>query len=330
MGEGPSQAVLAIVNGSCGGRHCLYATCVLQGSWGVCRLSPVDRSGRAHGAITDIALTAFSSAASEVRGTQATATAMMTHALHAYSGAVGADTAGFYEHVRDGWSKAYFLLPDEAWRRLPFTRLPTRDASALHPGVRHALTAGPTAPFTITDLVTQRAWLESDLGRAMKADWGRNFQLMSSLADRPGGAVCLVWVLGRPSTDFSRGDREVAAAVQPLLSAITRHYVAAGRCDLPAGTAALVTEREGVVLALLLAGHRPLAIAAQLEIPVRTVDKHLERIYRKFDVHDRHTLAHVLNREMQARRSSTASLSASQHRPASGLGQGGRPNADRR
>jgi DNA-binding CsgD family transcriptional regulator len=262
-------------------------------------MRPVDRSIRARSALADVAYTGFSTRFAGPASAHVTAVDLMINVLQAYSDAVGAETAGFYEHVRDGWSKANFILPAEAWLRLPFTRLRTKDAASLHPGVRHALAAAPTEPFSITDLVSQRTWLESDLGEAMKPQWGRNLQLMTPVTDAPGGAVCRVWVLGRPSSDFSTGDREVASALQPLLGAITRHYVTAIGHELPADSVALVTEREGVVLALVLAGDRPSAIAVQLGISVRTVHKHLERIYRKFDVHDRQALAHVVDREMR-------------------------------
>jgi DNA-binding CsgD family transcriptional regulator len=222
----------------------------------------------------------------------------MTNVLRAYSDAVGAETAGFYEHVRDGWTTACFILPTQAWLRLPYRRLPTNDAIALHPAVRHLLNAAPTTPFSITDLISQRTWLDSELGRAFKPDWGCNLQLMAPVGAHARSRVCRVWVLGRPSSDFTTADREVALALQPLLGAVTRHYASSFGHDLPAEAAALVTEREKAVLTMLLDGHRPIAIATQLDMSVRTVHKHLERIYRKFDVHDRHALSHVVNGEI--------------------------------
>jgi DNA-binding CsgD family transcriptional regulator len=222
----------------------------------------------------------------------------MTNVLAAYRDAVGAETAGFYEHVRDGWTTACFIEPRQAWGRLPYTRLPTSEASALHPGVRHLMTASPTRPFALTDLVPLRTWLDSELGRALQPDWGCNLQLIAPVAAPARSTVRRVWVLGRPSNDFTVADREVAVALQPLLTAVTRHYVRSFGRRLPAEAAALVTERERAVLTLLLAGHPPAAISVQLDMSVRTVHKHLERIYRKFDVHDRHTLLHVVNRDM--------------------------------
>ncbi len=258
----------------------------------------VDRSERARAAITDVAYTAFSTGAAAGVGAHAPGLDLMTNVLQAYSDAVGGDAAAIYEHVRDGWTTPWFILPADVWPKMPHTRLPTRQAATIHPGIRHALDAAPTGPFTITDLMPQRVWINSELGRAMKPDWGSSLQLMAPIASKRRSPVCRVWVLCRYSTDFSIGDREVALALQPLLTAVTRHYVKSAERELPADAAGLITEREAAVLRLLLAGNRPMAIANQLGISVRTVDKHLERTYRKFNVHDRHMLAHVLNHEI--------------------------------
>jgi DNA-binding CsgD family transcriptional regulator len=258
----------------------------------------LDRSLRARSAVADVAYTAFSTSAGVAAGTRAPGADLMSNVLQAYNDAIGAETAGVYEHVRDGWTKACFILPAQAWLRLPYARMRTSEAAALHPGVRHSVAAAPTEPFAITDLVPQRTWLDSALGRAMKPDWGCNLQLMSPIATRPHSSVCQVWVLGRASSDFTVADRDVALALQPLLAAVTRHYVGASARDLPAEAAALLTERESAVMKLLLTGDRAAAIARQLDMSVRTVNKHIERIYRKFAVHDRHALTHVVNRDM--------------------------------
>jgi DNA-binding NarL/FixJ family response regulator len=50
-----------------------------------------------------------------------------------------------------------------------------------------------------------------------------------------------------------------------------------------------LTEREHVVLHLLDDGLTAQGIAARLLLSRRTVHKHLERIYRKLDAHDRGT-----------------------------------------
>ena len=49
----------------------------------------------------------------------------------------------------------------------------------------------------------------------------------------------------------------------------------------------LLTEREAAVLRLLVEGCTAVAIAHRLGISVRTVQKHLEHLYRKLGVGDR-------------------------------------------
>jgi DNA-binding CsgD family transcriptional regulator len=50
---------------------------------------------------------------------------------------------------------------------------------------------------------------------------------------------------------------------------------------------ASLTGREAAVLALMAAGHSTRTIARLLDCSPRTVDKHLERIFRKLGVRDR-------------------------------------------
>lgn len=52
-----------------------------------------------------------------------------------------------------------------------------------------------------------------------------------------------------------------------------------------------LTPREMEVLERIVAEHTPAAVADQLGMSVRTVHKHLERLYRKLGVHDRDGLA---------------------------------------
>jgi DNA-binding CsgD family transcriptional regulator len=236
----------------------------------------LDRSKRARSAVADLAYTALStSAAVGSRGADPGAT-LMVKVLQAYSDAVGAESAGVYEHVRDGWSGARFIVPTQARARVPDEPMVDRTP----------------------DLRWQGEWLGSELCLAPEPDWGRSLQLMTPIGAGAHSPVCWLWVLARPSADFSTADREVALALQPLLAAVACHYVDAFRHDVPAEAAALVTHREKAVLAMLLAGHRATAISVQLDISVRTVNKHLERIYRKFGVHDRQALSHVITGEV--------------------------------
>jgi DNA-binding CsgD family transcriptional regulator len=151
----------------------------------------------------------------------------------------------------------------------------------------------------VTDLVSERQWLGSEIGLMMRAQWGRNHQLaIPVLAERAGtgstappreSAVHWVWVFGRTHQDFSRYDREVAAAVQPVLDATTHQFLATrAGIDVLMASSMCLTNRELAVLQLLGQRCAPLAISRRLGISVRTVHKHLERIYRKLEVRDHH------------------------------------------
>jgi hypothetical protein len=135
----------------------------------------------------------------------------------------GADAAGYYVHEWDGWTTALSIAPDDVWLRVPNTRMPTAQAAALHPGIRHS-EAHPaqTKPFALTDLISECRWLSSELGSLMRPEWGRNYQLAIPVPPVPGAAESRVWVLGRLDTPFTPRDRNVASALAGVLAAVAR------------------------------------------------------------------------------------------------------------
>lgn len=54
-------------------------------------------------------------------------------------------------------------------------------------------------------------------------------------------------------------------------------------------------------MVLLLNGHSAAEIAARLSVSTRTVHKHVERIYRKFGVHDRLALLGTVSARSELR-----------------------------
>jgi DNA-binding CsgD family transcriptional regulator len=203
----------------------------------------------------------------------------------------GADAAGYYVHEWDGWTTAVSIAPDDVWPRVPNARIPTAQAAAAHPGIRHTV-AHPdqTAPFALTDLISERRWLSSELGSLMRPDWGRNYQLAIPVPPVPGAAESRVWVLGRLDSPFTPRDRDIASALAGVLAAVARHETWRDRrLTSHARPVSELTEREHLVLHLLDDGLTAQGIAARLLLSRRTVHKHLERIYRKLDAHDRGT-----------------------------------------
>lgn len=209
--------------------------------------------------------------------------------LHELVHTFGADAAGYYVHQWDGWTTALAIAPDDVWPRVPNTHTPTHQAAAAHPGIRHTV-AHPDqiTPFALTDLISETAWLSSELGTLMRPDWGRNYQMAVPVARDLGVRESRVWVLGRLDADFTPSDRDTAAALTGILTAISRQQLWRER-RLTSHTRPVspLTAREHLVLHLLDDGLSAQGIAGRLSLSPRTVHKHVERIYRKLDAHDR-------------------------------------------
>ena len=97
------------------------------------------------------------------------------------------------------------------------------------------------------------------------------------------------FVLGRGDQDFRDEDYLLARRLQPLLALLERQASVLRRTtDLAAEMeAAELSGRELVVLQLLGEGRTAESMARELGISVRTVQKHLEHVYRKLGVSDR-------------------------------------------
>jgi DNA-binding CsgD family transcriptional regulator len=236
---------------------------------------------RAAAAVTEVAIAA-------ITGTTGTA-ALMDNVLDAVRIAMDADTAGFYEHQVHGFTTPLFLSPSDVWDRIPYGRVPTARVITVHPGIRHLLDHRPSQSFALTDIVTERTWWNSELGTAMRPDWGRNYQFAVPLPMGYRAETCWVWVLGRAHHDFTHVDRDTAAALQPILGAIARQHALCGRLPRTGGsTTGGLTPRELVILHLLAQGHTAATTGLLLGISPRTAQKHTERIYRKLAVGNRH------------------------------------------
>ena len=94
----------------------------------------------------------------------------------------------------------------------------------------------------------------------------------------------LGYVLVRSARAFTDDDLELARRIQPLLELLDRQaLILQRRRTPPCG----LTARERATLALLSDGLTAGAIARRLGVSPRTVNKHLEHLYRKLDVGDR-------------------------------------------
>jgi hypothetical protein len=134
--------------------------------------------------------------------------------LPALRASVGADAAGYYEHVPHGWTTTVHVSPDEIWSKLPFTRARTQEAARVHPGIGHLMATTSAAPFAVTDVVSERAWRNSELGTLMWPDWGRNHQLLIPVPVPAYDHSRKVWVLGRFDRNFTDRDRDLCTRLQ--------------------------------------------------------------------------------------------------------------------
>lgn len=98
------------------------------------------------------------------------------------------------------------------------------------------------------------------------------------------------YVLARAGTDFTDEDLAVAGQIQRMTIGLDRQVGLFRRLtgsDPDQGVDAGLTPRELTVLALLAEGLPIPLIARRLGCSPRTIDKHLERTYRKLGVRDR-------------------------------------------
>ena len=192
--------------------------------------------------------------------------------LHAVDGA-------WVDHVVAGWPDGY--LP-----RVPsFGVLP--DATT-HPLIRWYSVTGSSAAQVLGRVPREVA------PAGMTAEWSafaRHFGITHqlSLPLRVGNGM-EAYVVSRPDDDFTDADTGLATLVLPALTALVRQHrvlldVPGWRCDRV--RAAGLTEREFAVLTLLGEGLTAQAIAHRLTASPRTVQKHLEHLYRKLGVRDR-------------------------------------------
>jgi DNA-binding CsgD family transcriptional regulator len=113
-----------------------------------------------------------------------------------------------------------------------------------------------------------------------------------SILYRLDGIMQYAYVVARGKRDFNDDDLEVARYVQRSTSSLDAQCAALRRLttsagSLDAGSDLGLTGRELAVLQLVADGHPTRVIGRLLGCEARTVEKHLERIFRKLGVRDR-------------------------------------------
>ena len=205
--------------------------------------------------------------------------------------AMEADLGGYYVHDALGSSWPVLILPEDASRALPEplrAPRPTSVGARMHPGWEHCV-KHRAAPFAVSDIVSDRVWQSTEASVLMRPHWGRHFQFAIPIYSRATPTTFWAWVFARTGRDFTARHHQVAQLVRPVLSQVTRHHSAALQVGVDgSGPARMLTDRERVIMRLLARGQTADQIGRWLNISPRTVQKHVEHLYRKLDVHDRH------------------------------------------
>lgn len=149
------------------------------------------------------------------------------------------------------------------------------------PLTRHTRPGGDGRPIRRSDLQSMRSFR----GSGMYADVARKIGVDQMLATalKPGSLhVCVS--LNRVGCDFAPAAVDVLTRLRPLLTRRVAR-LAAGQAMPACGTApAHLTARQEQVLRLVADGLTDAAIGHRLGCSPRTVDKHLEHIYRRLGV----------------------------------------------
>jgi len=158
-------------------------------------------------------------------------------------------------------------------------------------------------PHRISDVVTQEQFHQTDLYRELYAPIGIEYQISFALPST--GEEILAIVLSRREADFSDEERELLAVARPHLIQVYRnalhHSGGINRQVLRSAPFAHqkqtlqdlgLTPAQAKVLSLIASGRSTREIAGELRISQRTVQKHLQGVYRRLGVSDRSAAIH--------------------------------------
>jgi DNA-binding CsgD family transcriptional regulator len=166
----------------------------------------------------------------------------------------------------------------------------TSELARQHPLVRWFLTTRDPTPQTMGRVPTAISPRRSQaMVREILRPFDANEQL--SIPYVLDAGAYRAFVLCRTGADFDDDDLAVATRLRPALAALDAQARllspwSPGHTPAESSTPAL-TGRELAVLRLLCWGHTAHAMAHRLGCTPRTVEKHLEHVYRKLGVNDR-------------------------------------------
>ena len=171
-----------------------------------------------------------------------------------------------------------------------------------HPLVNHYRATGDGEPVMISDFLSRERFHRLGL----YAEFFRGIPVEHQVAvSLPGPDREVIGVaMSRARRDFCDEDRALLSVLRApltaaLLRARRRQQSGQALTAMNISVLANLTERETQILRLVAHGHTNASIARALEVSPRTVAKHLEHIYRKFEVSSR---AAAVSRMANARR----------------------------
>lgn len=193
----------------------------------------------------------------------------------------GLQTVNLADSVAEGWAPESLGPSVEEVVR--------RRVEQQHPLIPY-LTSGERSPVTMNRITD--GWRNTACYSEARREFGTTHQLGLPLPTE--GNLMRAVSLGRKGPDFTDHDLAFAARIQPLLVAMDNHIrelrrlrtAASGTSLLPAAEHGL-TPREHTVLDLLSQGLTTMAISHRLTISPHTVNRHLEKIYRKLGTNNR-------------------------------------------
>lgn len=179
----------------------------------------------------------------------------------------------------------------------PLSDLVHRRMRQKHPLFVYA-SQGEKKPVTVEDVIDLRTWRRSDPFQEAYEIYGTTRQMTIPLFTSP--ETIRGFILGRAGKNFDQKELEFAQQIQRLLVGVDRHLLHLRRLQssrTDCGAKSLhgraeefgITLRELSILNLLAEGQTAAGIARRLAISPHTVNRHLEKIYRKLDTNDRLT-----------------------------------------
>ncbi|GAA3640868.1 helix-turn-helix transcriptional regulator [Microlunatus ginsengisoli] len=141
-------------------------------------------------------------------------------------------------------------------------------------------------PFRVSDIIAPRRWREQETYHELK--YAMPEHQLNIAPPPPARFRC--WMLARRASDFTDAEVELAIGLAPVLATLGLMYDRLEPWQEVAQSGnnqADLTARELGVLGALADGLPARAIGRRLGISMRTVDKHLEHIYRKLGCRDR-------------------------------------------